>query len=93
MQEIDLGQIDFEQVSLKVDIGAASYWSEILNVQTLDNMMQLGIIPDAVTYLESIPEGYIKNKADLIKSIEDKQVRQQQMQMRQVQAQAAEMPM
>ena len=93
LQEIDLGQIDFEQVSLKVDVGAASYWSELLNVQTLDNMMQLGIIPDAVTYLESIPDGYIKNKAELIKSIEDKQIQQQQMQMQQVQAQAAEMPM
>lgn len=93
VQEINLGEIDFEQVNLKVDIGATSYWSEILNVQTLDNMMQLGIIPDAVTYLESIPDGYIKNKADLIKSIEDKQMEQHQMQMRQVQAQAAEMPM
>lgn len=89
MQEIDINQIDFDKVSLKVDIGAASYWSELLNVQTLDNMMQLGIIPDAVTYLESIPDGYIKNKADLIKAIEDKQQEAMQAQM---QANAANMP-
>lgn len=84
MQEINLGEIDFDKISLKVDVGAASYWSELLNVQTLDNMMRLGIIPDAVTYLESIPDGYIKNKADLIKAIEDRQ--------QEAQLNAAQMP-
>ena len=86
MQDIDIGQIDFDKVSLKVDVGAASYWSELLQVQTLDNMMRLQIIPDAVTYLESIPDGYIKNKADLIKAIEDKQQQLKQQQIMQQQA-------
>lgn len=76
---VNLQELDFKQMRLKVDIGAASYWSELLNIQTLDNMMRMNIIPDAVTYLESIPDGYIKNKAELIKSIQKKQTQAMQM--------------
>ena len=86
---VDMSAMDFNKMHLKVEVGAASYWSELLNVQTIDNMMQLGIIPDAVTYLESIPDGYIKNKADLIKAIEDKQ---QQVAQQQMMAQTAQIP-
>jgi hypothetical protein len=52
-------------LSLKVDVGASSYWSEIAAVQTLDNLlMQKQITVDE--YLERIPEGYVSKKQELI---------------------------
>lgn len=54
---------------LKIDIGQAAYWSELTQVQTLDNLMDRKILPDAVTYLESLPDGYVKNKKDIIEKI------------------------
>lgn len=52
-------------LSLKLDVGASSYWSEIAAVQTLDNLlMQNKISLD--DYLERIPEGYISKKQELI---------------------------
>ncbi|BDF57506.1 hypothetical protein CE91St36_03230 [Christensenellaceae bacterium] len=59
---------------LKIDIGQAAYWSELTQVQTLDNLMDRKILPDALTYLESLPDGYVKNKKDIIEKI--KQVMQ-----------------
>ena len=55
-------------MSLKLDVGASAYWSEIASVQTIDNLLQSGQI-DIVDYLERIPEGYISNKQELINSI------------------------
>lgn len=54
---------------LNVDIGAATYWSELVQVQTLDNLFERGIIPDAETYLELVPTAYIKDKAFLLEAV------------------------
>lgn len=69
-------QLDFDFAGLQgmalqvnVDVGASTYWSELMQVQTIDNLFARGIITDPVTYLESIPDGYIKNKAGLIAAI------------------------
>ena len=51
--------------TIKLDVGASAYWSEIASVQTLDNLLQLGLI-DAVDYLERVPEGYVIKKQELI---------------------------
>lgn len=85
---VNLAQLNTDEMSLEVTIGSASYWSELMQIQTLDNLMNKGIIPDPVTYLESIPDGYIKNKAELINAIKDKQLQMQaqQMQMQMQQA-------
>ena len=56
-----------------MEIGASAYWSELMQVQTLDNLFDRGIIQDAATYLESIPDGYIKNKQKLINQIRELQ--------------------
>ena len=61
-----LGEYAFK---LKVDIGAASYWSELMQVQTMDNLYTNQIITDPVTYLDSIPNGYIKNKSKIIDQV------------------------
>lgn len=44
-----------------------------MQVQTLDSMMKNKIIPDALTYLEAVPEGYIKNKNKIVESIRQAQ--------------------
>ena len=81
------------QYQLAIDIGASSYWSELMQVQTLDNLMNLHIIPDALTYLENVPDGYIKGKQNIIRRIEElqqQQQMQQQMQANQAIIQAAQ---
>ncbi len=72
ISEFDLGAIEQSELALKVDIGAAAYWSEVMQVQTLDNLFEKGIIPDAVSYLESIPDSYIRGKTRLIEKIKQK---------------------
>lgn len=61
----DFGILNEVPLSLKLDVGASSYWSEIASVQTLDNLlMQQQITVDE--YLERMPEGYISKKQELI---------------------------
>lgn len=76
----DFSQLDTVNMRLKVEIGASSYWSELMQVQTLDNLMERQIIPDAITYLENMPNGYIKNKQAIIDKIKQMQNAQQMQQ-------------
>lgn len=71
----DFGVLEGMNVRLKVSVGASSYWSELVQVQTLDNMLAGGIIPDAYTYLEQIPEGYVRNKSRIMRALK-KQMRE-----------------
>lgn len=52
-------------LSLKLDVGASAYWSEITTVQTLDNLLMQGKI-ELIDYLERIPEGYVSKRQELI---------------------------
>ncbi len=62
---------------MKVDIGAAAYWSELMQIQTLDNLLAKGIVPDVITYLESMPDGYIPNKSGIINKLKENMNAQQ----------------
>ncbi len=64
--------------SIKLDVGASAYWSEIASVNTLDNLLTIGVI-DVVDYLERVPEGYIIKKQELIDKMKA-QMAQAQMQ-------------
>lgn len=77
----DFSTVDPDQIRWRVDIGASAYWSELTQIQTLDNIFSKGIITDPVQYLENIPDEYIKNKNSLIESA--KQAKQQAMMMQQ----------
>ena len=55
-------------VSIQLDVGASSYWSEIATQQTLDNLLMQDKI-DLVDYLERIPNGYVTKKQELIEKI------------------------
>jgi len=55
-------------MTLKLDVGASSYWSEIASMQTLDNLLVQGRI-ELDDYLERVPEGYISRKQALIEKL------------------------
>lgn len=68
----DFGILEKLPLSLKLDVGASSYWSEIAAVQTLDNLLvQKQIALD--DYLERVPEGYISKKQELIDKLRGQQ--------------------
>lgn len=69
LQAVDFSMLDSLQIKLNVEVGASTYWSELMQVQTIDNLFAKGIIQDAVLYLESIPNGYIPNKQKIIEHI------------------------
>lgn len=69
----DFGSIADLHYKLNVNIGASTYWSEIMQMQTLDNLMVKQIISDPALYLESIPAQYLPNKQKLLAHIKEQQ--------------------
>lgn len=59
-------------MTLKLDVGASSYWSEIASMQTLDNLLMNGHI-SIVQYLERMPSGYVTDKDGLIGELKAQQ--------------------
>lgn len=55
-------------LSIRADVGATTYYSEIAMVQTLDNLRREGIL-DIVSYLERIPDRLIPRKAELLDAL------------------------
>ena len=55
-------------LSIKLDVGGSAYWSEIAQMQTLDNLLMNGQI-NVVDYLERVPNGYISNQQELIQTL------------------------
>lgn len=68
--DFDFSKIRDLEYNLEVNIGASTYWSEVMQVQTADNLFSKGIITDPAVYLSSIPDGYIRNKQKIIAEIE-----------------------
>lgn len=58
---------------LAISIGAAAWWNELVQIQTLDNLYSKQILTDKILYLESIPDGYIKNKTEIIEELKKQQ--------------------
>ena len=69
----DFSQLREMDLKLNVDIGPATYWSELMQAQTLDNLVAAQIIPDAITYLENMPRGYIPGRQKLIEALRKKE--------------------
>lgn len=66
--------IDFEMLKkipcgIDLDAGASAYWSEIANMQTLDNLLMQGKIPTS-EYLRRLPNGQISDREKLIAIVE-----------------------
>lgn len=56
-------------MAIRQDVGASSYWSEMANMQTLDNLLMNRHIT-LKQYLERLPNGYISRKQELIRDVE-----------------------
>ncbi|MBR6506632.1 MAG: hypothetical protein IKT37_03410 [Clostridia bacterium] len=52
-----------------IDVGASGWWSEVTAVNTLDNLLKMGLI-NTKQYLERLPENIIPRKKELIESIQ-----------------------
>jgi len=59
----------YDAMDINVEVGASSYWSELMQIETADNLLSKGVINDAVTYLESIPDRHVKDKDKIIRSL------------------------
>ena len=73
LELFDFSTLRDRVLNVRVDIGAGTYFSEIAQIQTLDNLYDKGVITDPLTYVESIPEGYVKNRNKLIAQLKRRQ--------------------
>ena len=65
LQPFDFSVLKEVRLNIRLDVGASSYWSEMANMQTLDNLLMNGHIT-VVEYLERLPAGYLVKKQELI---------------------------
>lgn len=65
LEPFDFSVLKNIQLSIKQDVGASSYWSEMANVQTLENLMMNDRI-ETVDFLERLPSGHLTKKQELI---------------------------
>ena len=72
----DFSKLKGMWLNIKIDVGNASYFSEVASVQTLDNLLNNGLI-DFVDYLKRIPDELIPQKQELIASIEQQDLYKQ----------------
>ena len=68
--EVNFDMLRNLNYDVSVDIGAGAQFSEIAQVNTLDKLLQNGLI-DATTYVESVPNKYIPNKAKILQSLKE----------------------
>ena len=76
VEEFNFDELKDMWLHIKADIGASSYFSEIASLQTLDNLLNTGLI-EFVDYLKRIPDEIIPNKQELINDIENKDIYRQ----------------
>lgn len=75
----DFSQLKQHPVTIKLDVGASTYYSEIASIQTLENLLMQGQI-NVVQFLERLPDDYLPNRLALINEIKNQQ-QQMSMQM------------
>lgn len=68
----DFGILNDHPLSLKLDVGGSAYWSEIAQMNTLDNLLMQGQI-SVIDYLERVPNGYISNQQELINTLRSRE--------------------
>lgn len=77
--KFDFKELKSVPMRLRLDVGASSYWSEIASMQTMENLLQLGLI-DIVDFLERIPDGYVAKRQELLQKYKGLQAAQAQQQ-------------
>lgn len=68
MKTFDFSVLDTAPLATKFDVGNGNYWSEIAQLNTLDNLLMNKQI-SLVDYLERIPADFITNKQELIDAL------------------------
>ncbi|MBR5872913.1 MAG: hypothetical protein IKZ06_04635, partial [Oscillospiraceae bacterium] len=81
--EFDFSKVDYDSIDIKVNIGSATYWSQLMQVQTMDSFFTKGIIDDALIYLEHVPDEYVSGKDELMRELRYKRMKDEQMSMAQ----------
>ena len=76
---LDFSTQPLSAMDIVVEVGAASYWAELKQIQTADNLQARGIFTSPVSYLESIPDGLIRDKNKLLREVREAFERQQGM--------------
>lgn len=72
LQLFDFADLEQAPLSIKLDVGGSAFWSEIAQMNTLDNLLMQGKI-SLVEYLERIPSGFISHKQELIDALKQRQ--------------------
>lgn len=67
---VDFDTLKGKHLKLNIDVGASTYWSELMQISTVDNLFMKGIIKDPKTYLESVPKGYVPNRQKLLDELQ-----------------------
>jgi hypothetical protein len=78
-QDFDFSMLKNADFTMKLDVGASSYWSEIAEMQTLDNLLINDKIA-LIDYLERVPNGYIIKQQELIDKLKGAQAQPMGMQ-------------
>ena len=73
--DFDFSTLKEVPCSVDLDAGAASYWSEIAAMQTLDNLLMQGKI-DTIEYLKRLPAGQITDREALISVLQQEKAMQ-----------------
>ncbi len=74
----DFDTLNDYTLNLEVNIGSSAYWSEVMQTQTLSNLVTAGVIQDTELYLESLPDKYVPNKAKLLESVRSQKAQAEQ---------------
>jgi len=64
----DFSQLDNHPFTLKLDVGASTYWSETAAIQTMDNLLMNGRILTS-EYLDRLPEDFMPKKGELLAAV------------------------
>ncbi|MBQ5896878.1 MAG: hypothetical protein IIW81_00245, partial [Oscillospiraceae bacterium] len=67
---------DYNSFDIKVNVGTATYWSQLMQVQTMDSFFKNGIIDDALIYLEHVPDGYVAEKDEIMEELRRKRAQE-----------------
>lgn len=74
----DFSTLEGQDMSLAVEVGASSYWSETMQTVTNDHLLETGVIADPLLYLENIPDQQVRGKRMLMRALRQAKERKEQ---------------
>lgn len=70
----DFGTLAGRELTVNVEVGAASYWSETMQTVTNDHLLESGVITDPLLYVENIPDAQVRGKTALLRALREKRI-------------------